>query len=417
MERLGNGMKKEYKLAVCIPNYNRSEKLSKLLNELVQQILADGLDKEVEICINDDHSPEPPDGIIEDLKIQYPKVKMEYHKNAENRGMDYNFLQCVMISSGEYCWIVGNDDELEPKALNTVLRYINDGSIDILVSPFDVYDDRNIFLEHVAPLYTECDEMICFHTNNIKEYDELINRVRTGDALFCFLANVVFKKSRWVEHGSMFEDKMNTIFIQMYMNIQTLKEGAVYAYIPEKIIKNHADPDVNRTYKREYDILIGLSGVVDYFFDGRQRNKLQKCIVDPRINGRMWRLPKDSAMRRSIANIRSVKNEFYKKYFVEPEERKERFKDRNIILYGAGNLGRQAVEELCNYAIKGLAVYDSDSAKWGMELAGHKINELGSLENEYQQNKSIVVVANNLALVEIINMLLRKGIESIALIN
>ena len=36
---------------------------------------------------------------------------------------------------------------------------------------------------------------------------------------------------------------------------------------------------------------------------------------------------------------------------------------------------------------------------------------------DYQKNQSIVVVANNRALVEIINMLLQKGINDIALIN
>ena len=417
MERLENSMSKEYKLAVCIPNYNRPEKLNELLNVLAQQILADDLDQEVEICINDDNSPESPDEIIKNIQIKYPEVKVEYHKNTENRGMDYNFLRCVMISSGEYCWIVGNDDELEPGALKTILYYINGGNIDILVSPFDVYDDKGIFLEHITPLRIERDEMMCFHTSSSSEYNDLIDRVQAGDALFCFLANVVFKKSRWIEHGSMFEDKMDTIFIQMYMNIQTLKEGAVYAYIPDKIIRNHADPSVNETYKREYDILVGLNGVVEYFFVGRQREKLQECIVDPRINGRMWGLPKDSVMRRTIANIGSVKNEYYKKYFVEPEDRRDRFKDRNIILYGAGNLGRQAAEELQRYAIKSLSIYDSNPTKWGTELAGYKVNKVESLAEEYQKNQSIVVAANNLALVEIVNMLLRKGLDNIAFIN
>ena len=245
----------------------------------------------------------------------------------------------------------------------------------------------------------------------------MIERVQTGDALFCFLANVVFKKSRWIEHGSMFDDKMDTIFIQMYMNLQTIKDGAVYAYISDKIIKNHADPSVNITYKREYDILVGLNGVIEYFFDGRQHDKLQECIVDPRINGRMWGLPDNTLMKLSITNIRSAKNEYYKKYFVKLEARKAKFKYRNIILYGAGNLGQQAVEELSWYDIGSLSVYDSAPAKWGTELEGYRINNAENLVKDYQKNQSIVVVANNRALVEIINMLLQKGINDIALIN
>ena len=412
-----NSMENEYKLAVCIPNYNRSGKLNKLLNALAQQILENDLDKEVEICISDDNSPESPDDIINNLKAKYPKVKMTYRKNAENRGMDYNFLRCVTISSGEYCWIVGNDDEIEPESLKTILHYISDEDIDILVSPFDVYGDDDDFLEHIVPLRTDGNEIMYFHTGNENEYNDLIERVQTGDALFCFLANVVFKKSRWIEHGSMFDDKMDTIFIQMYMNLQTIKDGAVYAYISDKIIKNHADPSVNITYKREYDILVGLNGVIEYFFDGRQHDKLQECIVDPRINGRMWGLPDNTLMKLSITNIRSAKNEYYKKYFVKLAARKAKFKYRNIILYGAGNLGQQAVEELSWYDIGSLSVYDSAPAKWGTELEGYRINNAENLVKDYQKNQSIVVVANNRALVEIINMLLQKGINDIALIN
>lgn len=410
-------MGKYFKLAVCVPNYNRPENLNVLLDALIRQILEEDLEKAVEICINDDASPDPPDKIIKSMKMKYPAVEINYYKNIENMGMDYNFLRSVMISSGEYCWIIGNDDELEPGAIKKVLRYIDDGEIDILVSPFDVYDNKGTFLEHIIPLYADDDKIMRFHTDIKEEYNDLIERVQAGDALFCFLSNVVFRKSRWVEHGDMFKDKMDTIFIQMYMNIQTIKEGAVYAYIPDKIIRNHADPGVNVTYKREYDILVGLNGVVDYFFDGRQCDRLKECIIDPRINGRMWGLPDGTEMKHSIENIRSVKNEYYKKYYVKLEERKERFKNKNVILYGAGNLGLQAAEELLCYSIKSLSVYDSNPDKWGKKLAGHKINKVEGLVKDYQEHQSIVVVANNLALVEIADMLLQKEIRNIALIN
>ena len=215
----------------------------------------------------------------------------------------------------------------------------------------------------------------------------------------------------------MFEDKMDSIFIQMYMNLQTLKEGAVYCYIPKKIVKNHADPCVNETYKREYDILVGLNGVVDYFFDGWQREKLKECIVDPRINGRMWGLPEGSPMKRAVETISSVKNGYYQKYFIRQEEREGFFKGKNIILYGAGNLGRQALRELSGCQAESISVYDSDPLKWGQEIEGCRVNETEKLEKEYRTKGSTVVVANNLSLVAIVGMLLGKGIQRIALIN
>ncbi len=405
------------RLAICIPNYERLEELKKLLLQIAQQIQENGLFSEVEVCISDDHSLNAPDEMIGEMQKQYPQMNVVYHRNGTNRGMDYNFLKSVMISSGEYCWIIGNDDELEAEAIKTVMRYIVDNKADILVSPFNVYDKDGVFLNAVRPLYADENETLCYDTSDEVEYDALINRVQTGDALFCFLSNVVFKKRRWIEHGDIFEDKMDSIFIQMYMNLQTLKEGAVYCYIPEKIVKNHADPCVNKTYQREYDILVGLNGVVDYFFDGRQREKLKERIVDPRINGRMWGLPEGSPMKMAVETISSVKNGYYQKYFIRQEERESFFKGKNIILYGAGNLGRQALKELSGCQAKSISVYDSDPLKWGQEIEGCKVNELEKLEEEYRTKGSTVVVANNLSLVVIVDMLLEKGIQRIAIIN
>lgn len=405
------------KLAVCIPNYNRPQNLYVLIMKLADQIREEKLCDRVEICVNDDRSPESPDAVIEKVRVMYPEVQIRYQINKENMGMDYNFLQSVMISEAEYCWIVGNDDEIEQKALETILSYIENEDIDIMVSPFDVYDNGERLLRTIYPLRVDGEERLYFHTAVKQEYDDLIQRVQAGDALFCFLSNVVFKKSRWIEHGNMFEDKMGTIFIQMYMNLQTLKEGAVYLYIPEKIIKDNTDPVMGRTLKREHDVLIGLNGVIDYFFVGKQRDKLKECIVDPRINGKMWGLPEGSDMKNNVTEICSVKNECYRKYFVNSEEREERFKDKNILLYGAGNLGRQAAEELLHYAINGFSVYDADPIKQGTELEGYIIKEPKALIDDYRKDQSIVVVANNLSSVEIIDMLLREGITQIALIN
>lgn len=411
----GKGFK--VKLAVCIPNYNRPQNLYVLLAKLAAQIREETLCDQVEICINDDKSPESPDAVIEKVRARYPEVQIRYQINKENMGMDYNFLQSVLISEAEYCWIVGNDDEVEQKALETILSYIENEKFDILVSPFDVYDEEDHLLRTIDPLRTNNHERISFHTAVAEEYDDLIQRVRAGDALFCFLSNVVFKRARWIEHGNMFEDKMGTIFIQMYMNLQTLKEGAIYLYIPEKIIKNHADPSMGKTLKREYDVLIGLNGVIDYFFAGEQRDKLKKCIVNPRINGRMWEFPDGSVMKRCVEEIDSVSTEYYRKYFIMPQERQEWFQNKNILLYGAGNLGRQAAKELLHYSINDFSVYDADPQKQGTNLGGYKIKDPAAIVDDYRKAGSVVVVANNLSLVEIIEMLLQKGIDRIALIN
>lgn len=411
------GKEEKVKLAVCIPNYNRPKKLYRLLKGVADQIMEENLTEQVEICVSDDRSPESPDEVIEEIRNLYPDVRIVYRINEKNMGMDYNFLQSVMISEGEYCWIVGNDDEPEEKAFRTIMNYIADSSVDILLCPFHIYDDDGKVLMTIDPVEHQENEVLSFQTHNPEEYEKLLRRAKDGNALFCFLSNVVFRRSDWIRHGDMFADKMNTIFIQMYMNLQTLREGALYAYIPDSFIKNHGDAQVNETFKREYDVFVGLSGVVDFFFEGELHDLLQERIVDPRINGRMWSLPDDSPLKLPILHVESVKNDYYRKYYVRPEQRGNYFAEKNVLVYGAGNLGRKAVAELSSYQVKGLSLFDSDENKWGQKVDGYRVGSLTELEQSCRRDGSEIVVANNLSLVEIVDGLLQKGLTNIAIIN
>lgn len=407
------------KLAICIPNYNRPLMLHRLLMELSKQITDSALSNYIEICVNDDCSIEKPHTVIDEIRARFSEVTLKFHVNEKNMGMDHNFLHSVLMSDAEFCWIIGNDDMPEPDALGKVLAHINDESsvIDILVSPFNVYDEDQSVLTTIYPIRNDEKQELYFDTSDQAEYNDLINRVNDGNALFCFLSNVIFRKADWVRHGNMFEDKMDTIFIQMYMNLQTLREGAIYKYTTDKFIRNYRDDEINATFKREYDVLVGLSGVVDYFFSGTQHRKLQECIVDERINGRMWDLPDDSELKQPILKITSPKCDLYREYFIYSKDRKDFFKDRNVLLYGAGDLGHKAVAELNGYEIRNLLIFDADKNKWGKYIDKYEICPPEMLYSEYSSKEYVVVVANCKALIEIVEMLRKNNVDKLVFIS
>lgn len=407
------------KLAVCVPNYNRAEKLDRLLKMTAGQIDQYGFNDEVEICVSDDCSTENIQTIVERIRVQHPKLSLKFHINESNMGMDHNFLNSVLMSDAEYCWIVGNDDEPAHDGVKCILEHLYDGGekTDILVCPFDIYDENGNVINTIYPLKQENSECLLFHTADAKEYSRLIGKVNNGNALFCFLSNVVFKRNTWIRHGDMFQDKMKSIFIQMYMNLQTLKEGAVYKYVPDKFVKNYTDDETNADLKREYDVLVGLSDVVDYFFTGEIHRKLQKCMVDERINGRMWDLSNDSAEKQKIMQIDSPKNTLYRKYFITSDRRHTFFERKNILVYGAGSFGKKALMELRNYNTNSIMVFDADEGKWGKMLEQTMIYPAKDLVSIYHSKKCVTVVANNRSLVEIIEMLRLDGIDEIAIIT
>lgn len=107
-------MSKLKKLSICIPTYNRPN----CLRELLLSIADEGIE-EIEVVVCDDASPEDPTKIIHEFKSSIPDLK--YIRHPSNIGLDRNFLSVVHHASGEYVWLIGDDDVIEPGGIGRVL--------------------------------------------------------------------------------------------------------------------------------------------------------------------------------------------------------------------------------------------------------------------------------------------------------
>lgn len=406
-------------LAICVPNYNRLDKLKRLIEVSAEQIIQNSLETKVEICISDDCSPENPTEIIEILQKRYPQAAIHYKRNEENRGMDYNFLQSVMIAQSKYCWIIGNDDLPAENAIEMIVGHLksNENNVDMLVTPFDVYDEQEKMIETIYPLGTPMDNIRLFDTTIRDEYKNLLFTIRHNSGLFGFLSNIVFKRENWLRYHERFQDKMNTIFIQMYMNIQTLEDGAVYEYWNQKIIKNYQDDETNETIDRIGSILIGLDGVIEYFFKGEIAQRLKKIMVEEFISGKVWSLPKEHKFKKIVSLIDSEKNRVYQRFFVEPDQREKFFSNKDVVIFGAGNYGKWAMNELEAKGVNIIAIVDSDADKVGNLFGNHKIQSIDKLDEICCEIQPIIVIANHNHLPEMAGQILEKGIHDIAVIT
>lgn len=402
-------------LAICIPNYNRINKLERLVRTVVEKISDKNLFDKVQLCISDDCSMENPDSLIEDIKILNPDVDIVYKRNTRNMGMDYNFLQSVMISDSKYCWIVGNDDLPTEDGIEICLDVLQKNvDIDILLSPFDIYDEEDNVRQTIYPLIQKQD--ILFDTSDKKQYECMLKSVAHSSGVFSFLSNVVFKREHWDKYAEKFTDKLDTIFIQMYMNIQTLEDGAKLLYIRDKIIRDYADDVTNNEIKRICGILFGLDGVVEYFFHGDIKLHLKRILVDAYISGKVWDLPEDNPYKKKLRKINSSKNYMYIKYFIEPEDRRRFFEHKTIFIYGAGNYGRLSYEELDRYGAKIIGIADSDISKIGEPFEQFQIVSVNEMVNVCKDREVYVIVANHFHLEDMVNTLLDRDIDKIAIV-
>jgi FlaA1/EpsC-like NDP-sugar epimerase len=200
------------------------------------------------------------------------------------------------------------------------------------------------------------------------------------------------------------------------MNIQLLKEGAVYLYYPKMIIKNYIDFDTGRTFERGYKILVGLDGVINYFFEGEQKKKLQKTVMDAFVTSDMWEVKEETAEWERLCQIDSEKNKLYSMYYVPSYKRRETFLGKKCIIYGAGKLGKKAMTELESLQVDILGFCDADVRKQGTNINGYKIYNFNRLLQMSNDDRCVVLVECSAERMEVINKLIEYGVNDIAFI-
>jgi hypothetical protein len=112
-------------LTVCVPTFNRAPLLEKLLWSLGKALdRIGGEECEVVICDNasDDLTPDIARNFCNDHNAIYVR-------NERNIGSMLNILYGPRSGTGRFLWLVGDDDLVSPKALDTLLECLRSPSL------------------------------------------------------------------------------------------------------------------------------------------------------------------------------------------------------------------------------------------------------------------------------------------------
>lgn len=130
------------KLSICIPTYNRAEKLRRLILSISNQ---DCLE-EVEICVSDNASKDHTREVVDSFRSNF---NVHYSVNEENIGFCSNLLKVVNMAKGAYIWVIGDDDTFIDGAFKHVISILSDKAPDIIhVKVF--HHARNQYFKSVA---------------------------------------------------------------------------------------------------------------------------------------------------------------------------------------------------------------------------------------------------------------------------
>lgn len=117
----------QHQLTISIPTYNRPQQVVQQVQSLLPMI-----DGRTVIRIIDNASPV---NVLEMIRpLIPPALEGQVHlvQNPFNIGGNANILRCVELCQTEWLWILGDDDDVYPDALNTIFE-------DIALNPDSVF--------------------------------------------------------------------------------------------------------------------------------------------------------------------------------------------------------------------------------------------------------------------------------------
>ncbi len=402
-------------LSICVPNYNRIEKLKRLLYEAIDQIQREHLENIVSICVSDDYSEKNPAEEISVIQKEHPNVDIKFRRNNCNEGMDYNFISSVTMADSKYCWIVGNDDLLEESGICDAVELLRTyADVDFIVSPFDTVDDAGRYIGTIWPLLNK--KEILYTLDDSSRTYELLMTVVHNSGVFGFLSNVIVKRENWLARKESFQKQIGSIFIQMYLNIDTLLSGCRYLFTDRKLIINQSDSITNLEIDRMSKILFGLDDVVEYFFSGEVKKHFKRILTDEYIVGELWELPDETEVKDRLIAIRSEKNEIYRRYYISGAHLTQELNHRDVIVFGAGEYGIRTCKKAVDAGARVIGCADSSKEKQGLTINSYRIMSPEKMIDEYGKSSVIILVANHHHLPEMIDYLMSNHIDRIGVV-
>lgn len=196
----------KYKLSICIPTHNRAEKLEMLLDSILLEYYE--FENLIQICISNNASVDNTKEIVNKYREVLPIVYYEFEKEVHGYR---NWSNAVCnLATGEYAWIIGDDDLLINNALHRVM--------DLLYRcPSDYYYLNHLyrsFIELQDILKKNCNLMYnleeCECIDNTEHYvhkwEEILNyEGKFQDHNMLYLGNHLFRREVWNYDAEIFD--------------------------------------------------------------------------------------------------------------------------------------------------------------------------------------------------------------------
>lgn len=192
------------KISICIPQYERINLLLKSLKIIENQTYDD-----IEIVVSDDCSKDNTEEEIKKLQKSY-RYPIILSVNEKNTGYDRNYRKCIELATGDYAFVIGNDDTL-----------LKDDDIEYLV---------NFLCENNYPEIGYCNyvedknkSFVVERARSTKVHGPGIEIALDQYNGFSFVGGLIYKKSAFDKYNTDKHD--GSIYSQMYLGLLMIASG------------------------------------------------------------------------------------------------------------------------------------------------------------------------------------------------
>ncbi len=253
-------------LSICIATYNRAKYIGETLDSILVQMRPN-----IELVVVDGDSPDNTPEVMAQYVSRYPGIR--YYREPENSGIDKDYDKAVGYAVGEYCWLMTDDDLLNPNAIGRVLDALKN-SPELVVVNAEV---RNANLTGVL-------QNRRWSIQEDKQYEtgQEATAFREAGNYLSFIGAVVICRAGWIKRDR--ATYYGTLFIHF---------GVIFQHEPIKSIYAIADPLIVIRYgnamwtSRGFEIwMFKWPQLVWSFNDFSEDDKKIICPLEPWRNSR-----------------------------------------------------------------------------------------------------------------------------------
>lgn len=166
---------KNYQLQICIPTYNRKEKVIGLVDFLIREFSG----KSFCLTVRDNDSA---DGTFETLRNIYSTSNNVFiERNDENIGLAGNLYECYLQDKAEFLWVVGDDD------------WIGEGIAECIYSQLGSSTAGCLYINYQADFELGKVDFTEAFPKNISSDETLISLFSESGSRMMFISSMIFR--------------------------------------------------------------------------------------------------------------------------------------------------------------------------------------------------------------------------------